>query len=314
MPLPLPAGQEALERAIAERRPVAMPGARTVSAPDGSGVAHAGGDLPDKVGLADGSVLAVPLLVKGEIYGGFVTYYAYPRQVSEEETKLAATLADHAALAIENSRLRTQARQTAVMAERSRLARGLHDSVTQGLYSMMLFAEATSMAMSAGKIDVATKNLDQLRVIAREAVLDMRILIFELHPPILEEKGLVAALQARLSTVEARAGVHAEVEVAGERRLALLVEDELFWVAREALNNAVKHAKAAHVMVRLCFGDEDVSMEIRDDGQGFDSAGAGPSSGVGLRGIEERVQRIGGTLEIASVPGEGTTLKVRVRA
>jgi len=311
--LALPMGQEALERAIAERRPVTMPDAWTIAVTDDSGVAVAGQHDLAQTRQRSGSVLALPLLVKGEVYGGFVTHHATLHQVSEEEIRLAAILADHAALAIENSRLRTQARQAAVTAERSRLARGLHDSVTQALYSMMLYAEATSMAMSAGKQDVAAKNLQELRTIAREAVLDMRILIFELHPPVLEESGLVAALQARLATVEARAGVHAEVDVEGERRLPRPVEEELFWIAREALNNAVKHARATRVTVRLRFGEGDVRMDISDDGQGFDSAGAGRSGGVGLRGIEERVQRIGGRLEIVSLPQEGTTLTVQVK-
>jgi PAS domain S-box-containing protein len=207
--------------------------------------------------------------------------------------------------------LEQQAKEKAVAAERSRLARELHDSVTQALYSVTLYAEATRMAVSAGKHDVALENLHELHNMAREAMIDMRVLIFGLHPPALEEEGLVAALQTRLATVESRAGLRTEIRVEGERHLPLLVEEELFWIALEAFNNVVKHARAQQLRVNLRFDDQGVCLEIADDGLGFDPAMAGESGGMGLHGIEERVQRIKGQLEITSAPGQGTTLKVK---
>ncbi len=117
--------------------------------------------------------------------------------------------------------LEEQAKEQAVAAERSRLARELHDSVTQALYSVTLYAEATRLALSAEKRDVATENLRELHNMAREAMVDMRMLIFELHPPVLEEEGLVAALQARLAAVESRARLQTEIHVEGERRLPI---------------------------------------------------------------------------------------------
>jgi signal transduction histidine kinase len=256
------------------------------------------------------TVLALPLLVRGEVYGGFIVAFPIGHQISKEESQLVATLAERAGLAIETARLRTEVRRAAVAAERSRLARDLHDSVTQGLYSMMLYADATGMALSAGKQDVAADNLQQLRGIAREAMLDMRILIFELHPPVLEEQGLVGAIQARLATVEARAGIHTDVTVEGERRLPPHIEEELFWIVREALNNAVKHARATRVAVALHFGQDFVRLSIEDDGRGFDPTDPDHRSGIGLRGVEERAQRINGHLEIVAVPTVGTTLTV----
>ena len=207
--------------------------------------------------------------------------------------------------------LAEQARQKTIAAERSRLARELHDSVTQALYSITLYAEATRMAMSAGKQDVAAKNLGELHRMAREAMIDMRTLIFELHPPMLEEEGLVAAMQARLAAVEARAGLDAEIHVKGERRVPLPIEEELFWIAVEALNNVVKHAKAQRVEVRYQLDDGSVCLEIQDDGVGFDPAQARQTGGMGLQGMEERVQRIQGKLQIVSAPGHGTTVSVR---
>ncbi|MBN1874555.1 MAG: PAS domain-containing protein [Anaerolineae bacterium] len=280
---PFPGGQDVLLEAMTQRCPV-----------------------------ISGAVLAVPLLVKGEIYGGLMLCYPTPRQIAEEEIELVTILADQVALAIENARLRAEVQQAAVLAERSRLARDLHDSVTQALYSIMLYAEATNLAMAAGKQAVATKNLLELRNMAHEAMLDMRVLIFELHPPVLEEEGLVAALQARLAAVEARAGLRAEVEVEGERRLPLRIEEELFWIAQEALNNAAKHSKAEIVTVRLHFDEQSVRLTVQDNGKGFDTVQARQGGGMGMRGIEERVQRIHGKLEIISSQEVGTTLSVVV--
>jgi PAS domain S-box-containing protein len=209
--------------------------------------------------------------------------------------------------------LEVQVKEKAVAAERSRLARELHDSVTQALYSVTLYAEATRLALSAGKQEVATENLRELHNMAREAMLDMRMLIFELHPPVLEEEGLVAALQARLVAVENRARLQTEIRVEDERRLPLAVEGQLFRIALEALNNVIKHANAQQVSVALEFDGRGVCLEIVDDGVGFDPATAKESGGMGLPGIEERVERIRGSFAVESAPGDGTTLRVRVR-
>jgi PAS domain S-box-containing protein len=209
--------------------------------------------------------------------------------------------------------LEVQVKEKAVAAERSRLARELHDSVTQALYSVTLYAEATRLALSAGKQEVATVNLRELHNMAREAMIDMRMLIFELHPPVLEEEGLVAALQARLAAVESRARLQTEIHVEGERRLPLAVEEELFRIALEALNNVIKHASAQQVRVALNFDSKGVRLEIVDDGVGFDPVAAKETGGMGLPGIEERVKRIQGSFVIKSTPGDGTALRVMVR-
>jgi PAS domain S-box-containing protein len=209
--------------------------------------------------------------------------------------------------------LEEQVKERAIAAERSRLARELHDSVTQALYSVTLYAEATRLAFAAEKQDVAMENLRELHNIAREAMLDMRMLIFELHPPVLEEEGLIAALQARLAAVESRARLQTEIHVEGERRLSLPIEEELFRIALEALNNVIKHAKAQQVTINLNFETKGVCLEIIDDGVGFDPVVARQSGGMGLPGIEQRAQRIQGSLAIESTPGNGTTLRVRAQ-
>lgn len=261
--------------------------------------------------LTTESLLAVPLQVEGTIIGA-LNVANKPGGFTADDVRVLGQLADVAAIAIENARLRQRAERLAIVGERQWLARELHDSVTQALYSVTLYAEAARMALSAGKQDVAAENLRELQMMAREALFDIRLLIFELHPPILEGQGLAAALQIRLAAVENRAGLQTEIRVDGGRRLPLSVEEDLYRIALEALNNVVKHAQAQHVTLYLRFDDQHVCLEISDDGMGYDASKARESGGMGLRGMEERAQRINGRLEIISAPGKGTTLKVAV--
>jgi signal transduction histidine kinase len=140
--------------------------------------------------------------------------------------------------------------------------------------------------------------------------MDMRMLIFDLHPPVLKEAGLAAALQTRLAAVESRAGLQTRLHVQGEGRLPLALEEELFWIALEAFNNVVKHAQAGQVTVHLRWDEQQVCLRITDDGVGFDLAPALEGGGMGLRGIGERVARISGELVINTSPGHGTSLRV----
>jgi signal transduction histidine kinase len=262
-------------------------------------------------GLKAESLLAVPLQVAGVAIGA-LNVANKPGGFTEEDVRILGLLADVAAIAIENARLQEKAERLAIVEERQRLARELHDSVTQALYSVTLYAEAARMALSAGKQDVAAENLRELHAMAREALFDIRLLVYELHPPILEGQGLAAALQTRLAAVETRVGLQIELRVDGGRRLPLSAEEEVYRIALEALSNVVKHARAQHVTVDLRFDDQRVYLEIADDGLGYDPVRARESGGMGLRGMEERAQRLHGKLEILGVPGKGTTVKVEV--
>lgn len=201
-------------------------------------------------------------------------------------------------------------RDKAATSERSRLARELHDSVTQALYSVNLHAEAASLALAAGNESVVATSLQKLQAMTQEAMMDLRMLIFELRPPILEEEGLAAALRSRLVTVEARAGLQTELKVQGEDCLSTGVAEELFWIAVEAFNNVLKHANARRVTVDLTFSGREIRLSIADDGQGFDPEALRSQSGMGLRSIAERAERIGGRLDLSTVSGQGTTVCV----
>ena len=257
------------------------------------------------------ALLAVPLRVNGGVIG-VLDVVNKAGGFSEEDVRVMSVFANQAAMAIEHSRLQKQAEQLAVLAERQRLARELHDSVTQSLYSVTLYANAAILALAAGKQDVSAGYLKELQETAQEGMRDMRLLIFELHPPVLETEGLVAALQARLAAVEGRAGLQTELLVEGERRVPIAIEGELYWIAQEALNNVRKHAEARHVTVHLRFSEASVCLEVSDDGMGFDPQAVPAGRWGGMRTIAERAASVGGKLTYKSTPGEGTQVKIEV--
>jgi signal transduction histidine kinase/streptogramin lyase len=206
--------------------------------------------------------------------------------------------------------LRQSERERAVAEERNRLARELHDSVTQSLYAVTLYADAATRLLSSGQGESASDNLHKLRRTAREALGEMRLLIFELRPPILEREGLAAALQARLEAVEGRSGLRTEFHVEGQVQLPPDVEEGLYRIGLEVLNNALKHAQASSISVSLRLDPEATVLEIKDDGVGFDLDAARESGGMGLQGVAERAAEIEGQLVVESERGEGTRVKI----
>jgi signal transduction histidine kinase len=232
--------------------------------------------------------------------------------VTPEETSLLKAIGHQIGVAVENAQLYEQAQQLAIIKERSRLARDLHDSVMQSLYGATLYAEAAARQLTSGDRDMAVGHLREIRGTTQEALREMRLLIFELRPPILKQEGLVAALQARLEAVEARVGLETQLQAETNGRLPRQVEEGLYRIAQEALNNTLKHAQARHVVVRLDRTDGHVSLEITDDGCGFDLGAAQEHGGFGLCGMEERAMRLGGKLTVASEPGTGTKIRVEV--
>lgn len=214
-------------------------------------------------------------------------------------------------LALENAALADQARQAAILEERQRLARELHDSVTQSLYGISLQAEAGARALTDGDAQPAGESFQEIRQTTQEAQAEMRLLLFELRPPLLEEQGFAAALEARLRAVEARAGLAIRSDVQAGAELSPEAEQELYRIAQEALNNVLKHAHASQVTVRLALDADRASLEILDDGIGFDGSAA-KTGGHGLEGMRERAEHLGGSLSIESSPERGTRVRVEV--
>jgi GAF domain-containing protein len=258
------------------------------------------------------SELVVPIKLKERVIGVLDAQSDQLDAFDESDLTVLQSLADQAAIAIENARLYEQARRLAVVEERQRLARELHDSVTQALYGTTLYAEAAARQLATGQVELVGDHLRELRDTAQEALREMRLLIFELRPLILESEGLVNALRARLEAVEERAGLEVELHVEGDAILATAVEEGLYRIAQEALNNALKHACARRVSVSLERGETAVVLEIVDDGIGFDPSTAIAGGGLGLDGMIERAAQMGGELLLDSEPGAGTRVWVKV--
>jgi len=254
------------------------------------------------------ALFAVPLIVKGEVYGALVIYYVAPREFSTEETSLTVALADQAALAIENARLRAHLQEAAAAAERERLARDLHDSVTQSLFSVNLIAGVLPRLWERAP-EEAQRRLEELRQLARGALAEMRALLLELRPNALLEMELSDLLQQLGDATAGRGRLPVVVTVNGEGALPPEVRIALYRIAQEAINNAAKHARASRCTVAADLSGDRVQLTIRDDGRGFDPAHVSPTH-LGLSIMRERAVAIGAALTVRSDAGRGTTVAV----
>ena len=233
-------------------------------------------------------------------------------EYSSEEIAALKSISDRLGAIVENARLRALTEQAAVIAERQRLARDLHDSVTQALYSLTLLSETGRRATGNGDLEAVEGYLARLGEVSLQALKEMRLLIYELRPPALEDEGLVGALQQRLDAVEGRAGIESRLLVEHEEQLPPRAEEALYRIALEALNNALKHSQATAVAVRVRIDDKRAELEVVDNGQGFDPDAAVGIGGMGLTTMRERAAALGGELEVESAPGQETTVRVTV--
>ncbi len=203
-------------------------------------------------------------------------------------------MARQAAIAIENARLYQQAQSLAILEERQRLARELHDSVSQALYGIGLGAK-TARALLERDPQQATDAVDYVIGLAEAGLTEMRALIFELRPDTIEREGLVAALDRQVQAAQRRHEIRVTTSLGTEPDIPLAVKESLYRITQEALQNVVKHAPASAVQVTLQQSADELTLEIRDDGPGFDSTL--PYHGhLGLRSMHERANRHGGRL------------------
>jgi signal transduction histidine kinase len=229
---------------------------------------------------------------------------------------LAAIVSERRRAALELAESQRRESERAAL-ERQRIARDLHDSVSQSLFSTTLHVRTAQHALELEELDATGpvgEELSEIGQLTRGALAEMRALIFELRPGALAEEGLVAALAKQASALSAREGLVIEVDGPDERLpLEPEVEQQLYRVGQEALANVVKHARASSATVRIAAADDAVSIEVTDDGRGFDPAAVGPEH-FGLRSMRGRVADLGGRLEVTSAPGRGTVLRVEVPA
>jgi signal transduction histidine kinase len=259
------------------------------------------------------SELCVPIVTGGRVLGLLNLETEAVAAFTKEDVSVLHTAADILAGAIENARLYQRSQEAAVLEERNRLARELHDSVTQQLFSMTLTSQAARAQLEKNPPRAAAQ-LERLQETSAAALAEMRALIFQLRPPALSDQGLIPGLQQHIAALSRREGLRIELSASGDERMARGYEQALYRIVQEALNNVVKHAQATHVRVLLEFKPEQLHIRVIDNGQGFDphAQHAGADRQFGLISMRERAAEIGGTMELQSAPGQGTEVIVTV--
>ncbi|MDX1600735.1 MAG: GAF domain-containing sensor histidine kinase, partial [Anaerolineales bacterium] len=307
--LRLPVGSGAVGQAVQERRPTVVRDLAAMVAEDESRWGSL--DAAERTGWFlqhFKTILAVPLLAKRRTLGGMSLYYTSSREISSQDISLAFSFANQAALALENARLHGEARELAVLRERQRLARELHDSVTQALYGISLGARTARSRWEQQQSNL-DEPLEYIQSLADAGLAEMRALIFELRPESLEAEGLRAALERMARGVAARHDLELDLDLSEEPDVPLNVKETFYRLAQEALNNIQKHAHGSRFTVRLDREGEKLHMSIADNGVGFDPSAAFPGH-LGLHSMRERAEQIGADLEIDSHQNEGTSVQV----
>jgi len=261
--------------------------------------------------------LGIPLVVQERLIGWLSLHHSEPQAYAQHHATLAQTIANQAATAIENARLYGQARRLAALEERQRLARELHDSVSQVLYGVGLGARTARALLDRATVAPQLKSslaepLDYVLALAEAGLAEMRALIFELRPDSLEREGLVAALTRQASAARVRHKLEVSTEFCPEPDLSFEAKEALYRIAQEALNNVAKHAQASRVEIRLKEYDGIITLEIQDDGIGFDPQREYRGH-MGLHSMRERAVQLRSRLEIESAAGKGTVIRISLR-
>lgn len=256
------------------------------------------------------SYLGAPMHSHGKV-AGVLGVIRKGKPYNVDDILLISAIVDHIGLILENAKLHRRAGQLAIVEERSRLARDLHDSATQTMYSAMLFAETSLNLAERGETAALIANLKRLSQLSQQALREMRLLVYELRPSVLEQDGLVAAIRQRLEMVEKRVGIREKLIIHSLPPLAPNVELALYRITLEALNNVLKHAEATEVQVEIYCENETLHLSVSDNGVGFEN-GLMDSGGIGLNSMRERTVALGGKFEITSSKNLGTQVRVQL--
>ena len=249
---------------------------------------------------------------KGKNIGLLSIFQPSSQHFSVEQIALLTTISEQLGVSIENHNLQAKAEQIAIMEERARLARDLHDSVNQRLYSQILYSSAAVKAYQNENIDKTKSHLEKIDQNAQLALREMRLLIHELRPDPLEDEGFLGAITQRLEFVEKRAGVDYKINIEGELNLTKEEERELFSIITEALNNALKHANAAKILINIISTKDYFRLEICDNGIGFEINTTSKQKGLGLTSMKERAEKIGGAFSIQSFENNFTCVIIEI--
>ena len=266
--------------------------------------------IPDEIkDLGPGSLIISALRSNNQLLGMVCQVRRIPGDYSTEDRMRFQFVIDDISNFIYNDRQR----QLAIgLAERSRLVRDLHDSVTQKLYGLLALTEAAQAGLEMGSMEMSKKVLTPIGEHARQALKEMRLFLYELSPSNLKKDGLIATLNQRLDAVEGRADMKRKIISDDDIYLTNEQQVAFYYIAQEALNNTLRHAHAKSVQISLKQTENDIIMEIEDDGIGFDTTKQ-EKGGIGSRSMQERSEQIGAKLEIFSKPGEGTRVVLKMK-
>lgn len=256
------------------------------------------------------SEIAVPMIAGDVLIGVLSIQSQEVNYFAESGVWVMRTLADLTAVAVQNARLYNQAQEVAILEERNRLARELHDSVSQALYGIALGARTarTLLERNPSKLH---EPLDYVLALAEGGLTEMRALIFELRPESLENEGLMTALSKQASALQVRHGIQMKVDLCNEPDVPLDVKETLYRIAREAMHNTIKHAQATQAMLSIKRTDSSMELEVSDNGLGFTVQDTFPGH-LGLQSMRERTLRLNGTINVESAPGKGTKILVSI--
>ena len=258
--------------------------------------------------------LAIPMFVLGEVRGFIGIQHVEPGAYRPEEIELAQALAHHVMLATHVAELAEQRRHAVVFQERTRMARDIHDTLAQGFTGVIIQLDTSVEALRDEEPEEAAKHIGRARELARESLTEARRSVHALRPQALEEATFADALRAIITNTTAGTSLRADFQLKGEpRELQPAVEENLLHIGQEALSNALKHARATKFQARLSFDSDAVRLELRDNGKGF-VAGCANGGGIGLIGMRERADQIGGEFSLDSAPEAGTRIEVTAPA
>jgi signal transduction histidine kinase len=263
------------------------------------------------------SFLGVPIVSAGDVIGAFyLTDKRGADAFTAGDEAAVVLLASHAAIAIDQARLFDDSRELALVEERGRLARELHDAMSQSLFSLQLSAEAAARLLPADP-EGAAAALATVQALAAQVSTELRTTVEGLRPADLERDGLAATLVNQLTVAGRAHDVPVELEIGDGVDLDPEAEHQVLRIAQEAVTNALRHARASRVSVSLGPDGPDGGLVLRvaDDGRGFDpGARALRARRLGLTSMHERAASLGGTLTVDSAPGRGTTVELRLPA
>jgi signal transduction histidine kinase len=249
----------------------------------------------------------LPIIVTNQLFGLLNVNYYQANSIGEEELRVFKSLTQHSAISIHNAQLFEQLREVAINDERRRLARDLHDSAKQ-----KAFAALAQIGAAGGIIDqdptASKEHLLEAEDLVHEVLQELIILIQEMYPVALREKGLANSVREYVYDWQNQCNIEVSLNIQDERKLPLEIEQSLYRVIQESLANIARHSQADQVELDLSYMDEEIIVQISDDGVGFDVQDQ--QSGLGLRSMQERIDLINGTLVITSIPDEGTMVNL----